>query len=219
MLKPLSDWAHLIAFPCASWIPNSVAEAAANDDHQNTGNFFGERIERLPEPGSLNVLMVDNHFGMPVSGGSIWVLFKPPYSSVNDWDLDVPEELLLSGLVRVEVVEILSKYVDNAWLRVRVLDVLTMTKIAEKWAPSDTPARLPDLLDCGQPKCQLLNDFAWCTASADDCFQAVLCHRRQSHWNLLMHFDWQYHSDFLEVGCRELSEEESKRLGLPASAN
>lgn len=217
-IRPLSDWAQIIAFPCAHWVADSAAEIAARVDHGYTGNLTEVRLEQLPEVGSSQFLMVDHHFGMPVSGDSVWVLFKPSYSTMNDWNVAVPKELAESGLVCVEVIEILSRYEQNAWLRVRVLEVLRINELIGKWLPLDFAAPLPDLLNCGEITCSLFGNIAYCTASADDCFQSVVCQQLEGRWSLLMYSDWQYHSDYLEVGRRELSAAESLRLKLPGAA-
>ena len=217
-IRPLSDWAQIIAFPCAHWVADSAAEIAARVDHGDTGNLAEERLEQLPNVGSSQFLMVDHHFGMPVSGDSVWVLFKPSYSTMNDWDVAAPKEFAESGLVRVEVVEILSRYEQNAWLRVQVLEVLRITELIGKWLPPVFAEPLLDLLSCGEITCRLFGDIAYCTASADDCFQSVVCQQLAGRWTLLMYSEWQYHSDYLEVGRRELTVAEALRLKLPVAA-
>ncbi len=204
VLEPLPDWAHWFAFPSAGW---SV-------EHNPSVREYFERIERLPEPGTIHSLVVDEHFGLPKVGGSVWVLFEPPNTAINGWD-DNPEEIANSGLVRIELVEIQAKYDREAVLSVRVLETRSIHEIYSLFPPCVTPAPLQSLMCDGAIQVIQWGDLACSISTEDDGHAWTICQRNAGAWSLLMHSRWCYHSDVIHVGHRLLSADESSELGLP----
>ncbi len=202
----LPDWADWRAFSCTGW--SAGTEAVTNE--------FFKRIDCLPEPGSVQCLHVDEHFGIPKLGETVWVLFTPWNSSINGWDSN-PEEIPLSGLVRIELIDIVSKVERHASLSVRVLEILRLTEL-HLYPPRELiPSPLPRLMCDGKIYCDFFRDFAYSTSSEDDGNKWTLCQRHHGRWNLLLHSEWCYHSEDIHVGNRPLTIEEAASLGLPDS--
>ena len=204
-IGPLPDWARWLAFNCTGWSASS---------EPGTDEFF-ERIDRLPEPGSVQLLNVDEHFGVPKPGNPVLVLFMPPDSSINGPDSS-PAEIPLSGLVQVELIEIVSQSKSHAWLSVRVLDVYRFTEFFSLVPPYLNPSPLPQLMCSGKVESVQYENLAYSYSSEDDGFAWTLCQRHHGRWHLLMHSLWSYHSEEIHVGNRTLTPEEAASLGLQA---
>lgn len=213
--RPLPDWAHWLIFTGVSWsrLPDFLPGPEQVVDF----------VERLPEVGSLPWIKVTDNFSLPRDGGSVWALFTPPLTELNGWDGDHPEEIGLSGFVRVELVELVSRPPPVAWLRVRVLEVRAFTELFDLWPPCPDPAPLP-----GPPQSELLyeaerhrvlwQDLALCWSCGDDELTWVLCQRRAGRWHLLVHADWWFLCDAGCVGHRLLNDDEAAYIGLPDAA-
>ena len=206
-LCQLPDWACLRAFCCQGW---------SKQASPSTEDFF-ERIEHLPELGTAHLLCVDEHFGFPMPGGSVWVLFVPPSSSLNSLDSH-PEEIPESGLVRVELLEVRSKTERIAWLSVRVLEVHRLTELISLFPPCLNPLPLPALMCLGEIYTVFNGVLAISHSDEDDGRAWVLCQRHAEVWSLLMHSYWSYHSEEIHVGHRQLTPEEAVSLGLDNSS-
>lgn len=211
--RPLPDWAHRLVFTSVRW---SVAPA-----YREGGAYpWIEHVERLPEVGSLQWVNVDDCFSLPRDGGPVWALFLPPMTEVNGWDDDDAEDIGRASLVRIELVEVVSRQAREAWLRVRVLEVWPVTELIDRCPPCRDPAPLhgPDTDGPmrGDPRFLVqCRDLAVCHVTGDDETIWALCQHRAGRWHLLLFVGWWYIRGAGYAGHRPLSRGEAAHLGLP----
>lgn len=93
------------------------------------------RSDTQPCVGEHRIVNAQCPFNFKI-GDRFWVLYRPALSSLNGWE-DSPNEIELSALVKVRFVRTLSHGDYNAWVKVRVEDVLPLGQICDRF-----PARV-----------------------------------------------------------------------------
>jgi hypothetical protein len=201
--RPLPDWAQGRAYEPHVWSAPEDVRAA----------FPFKPLAVAPEVGQRCALLVKDKFGVPGPQASVWALYRPPMSAMNDWS-DAPDEIARSALVRIDGVVVTAQRERDAEVNVRVAEVLPLTALLTRYSPPTTPAPLPQVLVGTIETDAQHGDWAYRMRQADNICTWVLCHRVGGHWHLLMTGDWSWHSDDVHFGNRVLSADEAAGLGL-----
>ena len=100
------------------------------DNLEIKGNFW-ERSMEIPIKNESRVIRVRFPFNFEI-GESFWLLFMPGTSFFNGWE-NHPEEIDQSAIVQCCFDNILYHNENNTWIEIKILDVIPLLDIAEKF--------------------------------------------------------------------------------------
>ena len=125
--KTVLDGFNIIAYDMmAEW-----SDFTKDDDLENKGEHW-TRSNEMPVKNRIRVIKVHNPFNFEI-GESFWLLFTPALSFFNGWDSH-PEEIDQSAIVQCRFENILHQNENDAWIEIRILDVIPLLDMAEKFS-------------------------------------------------------------------------------------
>ncbi|WP_030275227.1 hypothetical protein [Streptomyces sp. NRRL B-24484] len=165
--------------------------------------------DRTPAAGEERMLGLD---GPLLVDGAFWCLFTPAATAVNGVP-DHPDELPGHALVRCTPLAVADARPGGAWVRVTVEEVVRLTEVRERWAPS-AAGSLAGLfppegarVDRSSVRCGALRYVEW--SAQGDLGRRAVIREADGRSVLLMYGEWSFDEEDVAFGHRPLSAAEA----------
>jgi hypothetical protein len=210
----LPAWARIWGFDCAMW---------GDFDENLPTNTQSPYSDEAPEAGAKRTMYVYEPF-RAVSGDPVWVLYRARDSQSNGWE-DRPEDIDSSALVRCDLVEVLNNRVNAAWIAVKVLEVVPLPDLVNRFdessggeiplAPAGRVTRSrrgeTSIAPCRNPPHSITRTEHWLLLDWNlegDIGEWILCRKTVRGYSLVLYGFWALLENYLLAGNRKLSPSE-----------
>ncbi|GAA1116771.1 MULTISPECIES: hypothetical protein [Kitasatospora] len=200
--SPAPAWAAAAGTALARWPDPDCAESP----YEGRGVA---QTDRMPVAGEERMLGLD---GPLLVEGPFWCLFAPAATALNGVP-DDPDGLPEHALVRCTPLAVADARPGGAWVRVAVEEVVRLTEVRERWAPSSagSVAGLFPPEGASVDRCSVrrgpLRYVEW-SAQGDLGRRAVLW-EGDGRSVLLMYAEWSFDEDDVVFGHRPLTAAEA----------
>jgi hypothetical protein len=135
-------WARVAGFGHIIEWAADINQVESYEMRPARGKDFWLRLKTPPITQSEYVLRVSSP--VTIYNQPFWVWFEPELSFLNGWD-DQPEEIALSCLVKLELIEVLKHQGSTGWIKAQVLDVLKLEDLVERFPENNSGKAAPYL--------------------------------------------------------------------------
>ncbi|MCP1225314.1 hypothetical protein [Sebaldella sp. S0638] len=174
-----------------------------DDDLENKGEYWQRSME-IPVKNESKIIRVHFPFNFE-TGESFWLLFMPGTSFFNGWE-EHPEEIDQSAIVQCRFDNILYQNENNAWIEVKISDVIPLLDVAEKFTPKQDISYLDSLKN--REYTYMFEYKHWIYHSwgeQGDIGGWGLIHKHSTGKNYMILFnEWSFHYDNVYCGSLEV---------------
>lgn len=141
----------------------------------------------------------------------LWVLYLPCLSSINGWDTH-PDEIALSCLVQVEMINLCEAIDFYSWIAVKAQRVIPFTEIYQTFRANYTGSScwmLEQLLEQDSYNKTTWQEWTFISASMQSDVGAwIICQNLDSYPTLLIYGESDFEKQCFFAGCRPLTVDE-----------
>jgi hypothetical protein len=175
------------------------------DDNLESKGKFWERSMKIPIKNESKVVRVKFPFNFEI-GESFWLLFVPGTSFFNGWE-EHPEEIDQSAIVQCRFDDILYRNEHNTWIEIKILDVIPLLNIVEKFPSKKDTGYLDSLKSNEYSNVFEYKHWIYYSWSAQgDLGGWGLIYKHSSGKNYMILFsEWSFHYDNVYCGNLEVN--------------